>query len=649
MCGIVGLARASGASQVTADVVRRMAATIVHRGPDDEGIYSADEAVLGMRRLSIIDLAGGHQPMANEDETLWIVCNGEIYNYRSLRDDLLRLGHRFRTGSDVEVLLHLYEQYGERFLDHVSGMFAFALWDVRRKRLTLARDRLGIKPLYYGASQGRLAFGSEAKALLELPWIDRQIDLDAVREYLSLGYAIAPRTMHRGIRKLPPATTLVWEDGRLTLETYWRLPQETRSDLDAGECIEVVRSELDRAVREHMVSDVPIGAFLSGGLDSSAVVAMMSRYSDRPVNTYSIGYAGSSAGSYYNELSYAAVVARRFKTNHVEIPVAPDVATLLPKLLWHVEEPISDSAIVTTYLVSALAAKSVKVILSGVGGDELFAGYRRYLGEYYGRRYRRLPAWLRQHVLKPLARHLPAGRQSRFADFARYARRFIEASELDWRAQYRRYLEICGQPQLMALLLEPSVAAGDSMDAFDRIADGQRASDPLLRLLGVDASTQLSEDLLLLTDKVTMATSIECRVPFLDHRLVEIAGAMPESIKMRGGEPKYILRRALEGLLPQEILERGKRGFGAPMGSWLKSELRPLRDELLSEPSITARGLLSPAAVRAVVSDHDAGREDYSDLLLVLINLEIWCRLFVDGSSAADVGAELAELTARAR
>jgi asparagine synthase (glutamine-hydrolysing) len=518
-------------------------------------------------------------------------------------------------------------------------MFAVALWDVPRRRLTLARDRIGIKPLYYAASGRRFAFASEAKALLKLDWVDRTIDQDAVREYLALGYAVAPRTMHRGIRKLPPGTMLVWQDGTVRIETFWRLPREARTDLSVGESVEIVRTELDRAVHSHMVADVPIGAFLSGGIDSSAVVALMSKYSDRPVNTYSIGYTGSAVAGYYNELSYAAQVAKRFATNHTEIPVEPHVATLLPKLLWHVEEPISDSAIITTYLVSELAAKSVKVILSGVGGDELFAGYRRYLGDHYGARYRKVPAWLRRGVLRPLARLLPAGRQNRMADLARYAKRFIEADELDWRAQYRRYLEICARDQVAALMTDQPAS-----DGFDRIASEQQASDPLLRLLGVDAETQLSEDLLLLTDKVTMSTSIECRVPFLDHRLVELAGAIPAAIKMRRGEPKFILRRALEGLLPREILERGKRGFGAPVGSWMKAELKPLRDELLSTRAVEARGLLSAAAVRAVAADHDASREDYSDLLLVLVNLEIWCRLFVDGQAAADVGLQLDEL-----
>jgi asparagine synthase (glutamine-hydrolysing) len=391
-----------------------------------------------------------------------------------------------------------------------------------------------------------------------------------------------------------------------------------------------------------MVSDVPIGAFLSGGIDSSAVVALMAGMSELPVNTYSIGYGGPGAASYYNELSFASTVARRYRTNHREILVAPKVATLLPRLLWHVEEPISDSAIVTTYLVAELAAQSVKVILSGVGGDELFAGYRRYLGDHYQRRYQRLPRWMRTGVLQPLASALPSGRSSKLLDLARYAKKFVGASELPWAQQYREFIEICSRRRLGELLLQG--AAGG--DGFDRIAAAEAADDSLLRLMRIDAQTQLSEDLLLLTDKVTMAVSIECRVPFLDHRLVELAAQIPAEQKLRGGEMKHLLKKALTDVLPREILYRSKRGFGAPMGAWLKTELAPLRRVLLGRQAIESRGLLAWPAVQSVIEAHDQNREDFTDLLLVLMNLELWCRMFIDGRDAQDVGGELSELMA---
>jgi asparagine synthase (glutamine-hydrolysing) len=638
MCGIVGFAQGPGAG-IGVEDVRRMADAIRHRGPDDEGFHVAEGVILGMRRLSIIDLAGGHQPIANEDGTVWVVCNGEIYNYRALRAELERLGHRFRTHSDVEVIVHLYEEHGLDFVSRLGGMFAIALWDTRLRRLVLVRDRFGQKPLYVAEHGGGLAFASEVKALLRLPGMRAELDREALGEYLAMGYATAPRTPFRGVARLPPGSRLVRDAAGSRVESWWSLPERVREGLDEGAWIEQVRAELRRAVTDHMVADVPIGAFLSGGIDSSAVVALMAEASSQPVNTYSIGYAGPGAASYYNELSHAATVARRFRTNHHEIPVAPDVVRLLPKLLWHVEEPISDSAMVTTWLVSELAAGSVKVILSGVGGDELFGGYTRYLGEHYGRRYRRIPAWLRRGVLAPLARALPSGRQNRAMDLARYARRFIQAGELDWRGQYRHYLEICQAQAVTALIGSAAAPTG-----FDLALAAEAAGDSLLRLLRVDARTQLPEDLLLLTDKVTMAASIECRVPFLDHGLAELAARVPEAVKMRDGELKYLLRRALGGILPPEILARGKRGFGAPMGAWFKSELRPVRDALLSREAVESRGLLRFDAVRALVQAHDANREDYSDLLLVLVNLELWCRLFLDGQEAGDVGDELTDL-----
>ena len=640
MCGIVGVVRTSGAATVAVEDVRRMANAIAHRGPDDEGFHVSEHAILGMRRLSIIDLSGGHQPIANEDESVHVVCNGEIYNFRELRQQLQAQGHRFRTGSDVEVLVHLYEQHGDRFLEHLNGMYGFALWDARRQRLVLGRDRMGQKPVYFLEHEGILAFASEIKSLLELPFVQVAIDRDALREYLSLGYAVAPRTIFQGIHKLPPSGVLEWERGQWHIRRYWQLPSQTDEGPSEDHWVESIRDELHRAVSSHMVSDVPIGAFLSGGMDSSAVVALMAKQGGAPVNTYSIGYAGNGVASYYNELSYAAQVAKRFATNHHEILVKPDVAALLPKLLWHLEEPISDSATATTYLVSDLAAQSVKVILSGVGGDELFAGYNRYLGDHYMRRYQRVPGWVRRQLLRPLAESLPSGRQSRAMDVARYAKKFIRAGELPWGEQYRLFIEILGRDRLSALM----AGAMTGSDGFDRVTSAETSTDPLLRLLRIDAETQLPEDLLLLTDKMTMARSIECRVPFLDHRLVEVAARIPARYKLPGGNLKHLLRQALEGLVPADVLERRKRGFGAPVGEWFKSELRPLRDELLRPTAVEQRGLLDASQVRQIVADHDARREDYSDLLLVLMNLEIWCRLFLDRRDASDIADELSSL-----
>jgi asparagine synthase (glutamine-hydrolysing) len=384
---------------------------------------------------------------------------------------------------------------------------------------------------------------------------------------------------------------------------------------------------------------VPIGAFLSGGVDSSAIVAYMARNSSQPVNTYSIGYSGGTAEKYYNELAYAAEFAKRFGTNHKEIVVKPEMSSLLPQLMWHLEEPISDSAVTATYLVSRLAARDVKVILSGVGGDELFAGYKRYLGDWYTRRYQRLPGWLRHRVVGPLARLLPSGRQSRIMDFGRYVKRFVQSSELDWRSQYRQYIEIQSRDSLACLMACPLSGA----DGFDRVLAAESSADAMLRLMRVDCATQLPEALLLLTDKATMAQSIECRVPFLDHRLVELAGRIPYDMKVCDGQLKSLLKRSLTGVIPEGVLKRGKRGFGAPVGSWFKQQLRPLRESLVNRRVVEGRGILNWSVVEQIIGAHDTNREDYSDLTLVLVNLEIWCRMFLDGQSPAEVTHSLSQ------
>lgn len=638
MCGIVGIAEPPHQGRYTAEDVSRMAGAIVHRGPDDEGVFVGDGVILGMRRLSIIDLEGGHQPIPNEDQSVWVVNNGEIYNYRELRDQLVRAGHRFRTNSDTEVIVHAYEEFGDAFVERLEGMFGLALWDSRKSKLVVARDRLGIKPVYYMRDGAMLAFGSEIKSLLRLPGIAARVDQQALFEYTTIGYAIAPRTIFEGVRKLEPATVLTWHAGNVETRRYWSPPLTVDEGPDYETWVEAVRAELQRAVRSHMVADVPVGAFLSGGIDSSAVVALMASASDAPINTYSIGYRGSDVADYYNELPYARTVAEKIGTHHREIRVQPDVARLLPKLIWHLEEPISDSAITTTYLVSELAAQSNKVIQSGVGGDELFAGYNRYLGDHYDVRYRKIPGWARRRILPRLASLLPSGRQNRLMDMARYAKRFITASELDWRERYALYLSISSE-QVASRLLK----AGAFENGFDRIASDEHGSDGLLRLFRIDWQTQLAENLLLLTDKMTMAVSLECRVPFLDHRLVELAARIPAHHKLPRGRLKGLLKDALSGVLPDSIINRRKRGFGAPVGAWLKDDLAPLRELLIGRHAIEARGHLDYKLVAQVCRDHDRHREDFSDLILVLMNFEIWSRLFLDGQSHEDVAGELAE------
>lgn len=640
MCGIVGAIAPGRIRDHDRDAVRAMAGTIVHRGPDDAGFFDAEDVVLGMRRLAIIDLAGAKQPISNETNDVVVVCNGEIYNFRELRQQLQNLGHQFSTDGDVESIVHLYEEYGEDFVTHLDGMFAIALWDKNKKKLILARDHLGIKPLYFAKWQNGLAFGSEAKALFKLEGLRAAVSQTGLRDYLSLGYCVAPNTIFDGVFKLPPASMLIFESGEQRVVRYWALPEETEQGVSDDEWIERISVELERSVRAQMVSDVPIGAFLSGGVDSSAIVAIMAEHSDAKINTYSIGYEGGATEAYYNELSYAAQVAEQFGTSHNEISVKPDVATLLPQLIWHLEEPISDSAITTTHLVSELAAKSVKVILSGVGGDELFAGYNRYLGSHYMSKYQRIPQWVRQSVLTPIARRLPSSRQSRLQDLARYAREFILSAELPWDQRYKSYLAIQQASSLESMMLQP-LSGGDGLD---RVLGAQSSSDDLQRLMRVDCDSQMAEDLLLLTDKMTMAHSIECRVPFLDKGLAELAARVPSAQKLPGKDLKSLLKRSLESRLPKDILYRSKRGFGAPVGAWFKNQLLPLRSTLLSREVTDFRGVLAPDAVDHICRAHDAGKEDNTDLILVLMNLEVWFRTFVDGQDPTDLGLELSEL-----
>jgi len=643
MCGIYGILNLDGAP-APARALTPMARLTVHRGPDDEGAHADGPCAIGMRRLSIIDLAGGHQPLSSPDGTLWLVANGEIYNFRELRRDLEARGHRFKTGSDCETILHLYAEHGDDCVRHLNGMFAFALWDARRRRLLLARDRLGIKPLYVLVDGKRLVFASEAKAILALPGVRTEVDPSALDSYLNLGYVPAPQSIFRGIEKLPPATLLVVEGGKVSRSRYWRMPESVERGVSGADWAERLRARLAESVRMQMVSDVPIGAFLSGGLDSSSVVAYMAAASDRPVKTYAIGFSGGEAEAFYNELPYARRIAERFGTEHREILVRPDVVELLPHLLWHMDEPIADTAFITTYLVSEFARREVTVILSGVGGDELFGGYRRYLGNHYQAYFDRLPAWMRRAAAR-LGERLPSDRHSAALNLLRLAKGFLSAAGLPFEERYRAYVQVFPRDAADRLL---TVNGYDRRDALGEAFRRATSDDALNRMFAVDAETQLPDDLLLLTDKMSMAVSLECRVPLLDHELVELAARMPEDIKIRGGELKHAMKAAVSGVLPKDILERKKRGFGTPMGAWLKGDLAPVLRALLSPRTVAARGFFRHEEIGALIRAHEANRIDGTDRLLALLNLEVWCRIFLDGRTPGDVATELKSLAAPA-
>lgn len=627
MCGIYGLINLREQS-IRSDLLAQMGAVISHRGPDDEGAYVGRGVALGMRRLSIIDLSGGHQPIANEDGSVWVVCNGEIYNFQALRDELEKKGHVFACHSDTEVLVHLYEQEGIDFLKRLRGMFGIALWDARRSRLILARDRMGKKPLYVWRSADRIAFASEIKSILQLHGVQRSVDPEALRQYLDLGFVPAPRTMFAGIEKVLPGHYLEVERGEVRTRPYWEMSFAHSQRHSEREWVELVRNKLEESVRIRLISDVPLGAFLSGGIDSSAIVALMAKTMNQPVKTYSIGFAGDD--QFYNELPYANKVAQAIGSDHHEIIVRPDVVDLLPKLVWHLDEPIADSASITTYLVSRLARESVTVILSGVGGDELFGGYRRYLGDAIYSRYRLLPHSLRTQLLPAILKRLPQDRHSQWKNYFRLAAAFAKTAQMDPGPRYLGYIRVFSPEMRDAMLMQ-----GESSDELSRMLancmDESGTADSLNRSMYVDMRTSLPDDLLALTDKMTMAASIECRAPFMDHELIELAGSMPSNLKIRGMTLKYLLKQVVEPLLPKEIIHRKKRGFGAPVGSWLRKDLETLVQDTLSERQVKQRGFFDAKVVNEVIAAHNTNQADHTDHLLSLINFELWCRIFVDG------------------
>jgi asparagine synthase (glutamine-hydrolysing) len=619
MCGIAGRLHFDHAP-VHAPDLAAMCDAIVHRGPDDEGRFVSGAVGLGMRRLSIIDLAGGHQPMQSADGAVTIVFNGEIYNYREVRQQLESRGHRFRTSSDTESILHAYAEHGLDCLRLLNGMFAFAIWDAREARLFMARDRLGIKPLYLYQDARRLVWASEIKALLVDPSIPREVDREALAYFLRYGYVAPPATLLRHVRKLPAAHYLVAAGGNVTVHPYWSIGYAEAGGSE-DEHAEAVYGALKQAVRRQLVADVPLGAFLSGGLDSSSIVHLMSEVTGTRVSTYSIGFTGPDV--FHSELDDARSLAAHRQTDHHEIVVRPDVAALIPKLVYHLDEPMADSSFVVTYLVSELAVKTVKVILSGVGGDELFGGYRRYLGPRLAPYYGWLPSPIRGAV-EGLAARLPVDRGSRWRNYFRLARSFLLAQRLPPYEQYDRAVRLMAEDRVRTLCRGVSPAPSALDEARRACFASVAAADPVSRLMHLDVHTSLPESLLLLTDKMTMATSLEARVPFLDHELVELAARVPASLKVKGTRLRHIQKQSMRGHLPDTVLTKKKRGFGFPIGAWFRRDLREMADDLFAPSRLARHGLFDAAVVQRMLRDHQAFAEDYSDALLALLTFELW-------------------------
>ena len=615
MCGIAGYILREGLAQE--DVVRRMCARIRHRGPDEEGYHLDGPCALGMRRLSIIDLATGHQPISNEDGRIWVVFNGEIYNYRELRNWLAARGHRFATGSDTEALVHLYEEGGAEAITRLRGMFAFAIWDSGRRQLLLARDRFGKKPLYYAVLPDGLWFASELKCL-ETAGVPRDIDPAALRLYFQFGYIPDPHSPFISVKKLLPGSWLTYEaGGALRRGRYWKLPAPAAAPAGAfseAEACRRIRECFDEAVRLRMVADVPLGAFLSGGIDSSCVVASMALQSPEPVKTFSIGFEESG----FNELAYASQVAQMYRTEHHEILVRPDSVDLVTRLVRHFDEPFGDSSAIPTFLVSEFASRHVKVALSGDGGDEMFAGYPRMQTARKLERLDRTPQALRA-ILNRLAEWLP---------YSAYGKNYLRM--ISRPNSVERYFEGNYAPYfLRRQLLAPDwMLPADGAYLWETFAGNllPAGADALSQVLYFEASMNLTADMLVKVDRMSMANSLEVRCPLLDHHLAELAFSIPHAWKIRNGQGKYILIRAMADRLPPSLLVRPKMGFGVPLAKWFRGPCRELLCDHLLAARFLDRGIVSAPFVAKVIREHQSGRRDNSTWLFSLLMLELWFR-----------------------
>jgi asparagine synthase (glutamine-hydrolysing) len=634
MCGIAGIVSAGG-ERIDAATIHRMCQAIVHRGPDDEGLFVKDGTGLGMRRLSIIDISGGHQPVFNEDRSVWVVFNGEIYNFPQLREDLLKRGHKFSTHTDTEVIVHLYEEMGPDCVSKLRGMFAFALYDEHRQKLLMARDRLGKKPLHYALQNGeqrgpRLLFGSEIKSILAVAPELANLNNEALLQYMYFGYIPDPLTAFTAIQKLPPGHLLEFENGNIGVRQYWDLPEYgTHPPRSEEDCLEEMEQRLAEAVRIRLISDVPLGALLSGGTDSSTVVALMARSSSGPVKTFAIGFRDQD----FNEAPYARIVAEKFGTDHHELIVEPDVLETVQTLTSSLEEPFGDSSMLPTYYVSCLARKHVTVALSGDGGDEIFAGYDRYAIHLRRQVFERIPAWARRFYREWVYPRLPADMRGK---------KFSYNVSLPWRERYVDGISFVPAFERDMPLLSDEFRAvlregGDPAEVMYGYFDRAPAKDPVSQMLYVDTKTYMVADILTKVDRMSMATSLEVRVPILDHEFVEWATGLPTDWKIRGGRQKYILRKLAERVgVPREVLCRPKKGFALPLVHWMKHELKDLIISVLLDPETLQRGYFDARGVRQLLDEHFRGRRDHSGRIWRLLMFEMWHRNYLEKIRASD-------------
>ncbi|MBI4687017.1 MAG: asparagine synthase (glutamine-hydrolyzing) [Nitrospirae bacterium] len=626
MCGIAGIIDISSTPERS--LIERMCRVMKHRGPDGEGYYTDNNAALGHRRLSIIDLEGGKQPMSNEDGTIWITFNGEIYNFSEIKDELSRKGHRFKTRSDTETIIHAYEEYGEECVKKFRGMFAFGLWDSKRKILFIARDRLGKKPLYYYNDDKKIIFASELKAVLQDRSINREFDRAALVDYLTYNYIPFPETIFKDIYKLPPGhymTVDVESDLSLTIKQYWDIQYNPDYSVSEDEWAERLREKLKEAVKIRLISDVPLGAFLSGGIDSSAVVSLMSMVQGSRVKTFSIGFKEEE----FSELRYAREVADKFGTEHIEMIVEPDAIEMLPALSWEFDEPFADSSAIPTYYVSKMAREHVTVILSGDGGDETFAGYRRYQWARDMQRHDWMPACLKKMLFGFPASVLPEGVKGKG---------MLEHLSKD---PFERFagLNTFSDKHYLKSLLHRDVLAGVQQNSNGKLPDytylrkfydGCNSKDYLTRIQYTDTKTYLAEDILTKVDRASMLCSLETRAPLLDHEVVELVASVPASLKIKDGETKYILKKAMTSILPDSILYRKKMGFGVPLVHWFKNDLTGYARETLLSKGAKERGIFNPDYIEGMLNSHQKTGRDLSARIWALLFFEHWCRNWID-------------------
>ena len=636
MCGIVGIVERDPQKPIDRGLLVRMVRTLRHRGPDDEGHVVLPGAGLAMRRLAIVDVSGGQQPFASEDGAIQLVANGEIYNHLELREILTSHGHGFRSESDIEVLVHAYEQWGEAFLSRVHGMFALALWDSRTQMLLVARDRAGEKPLYYATTASGLLFASEIKGLLSCPAVAREIDLEALDQFLTYEYVITPRTIFSSVRRLPAAHYLTFRDGQLDISRYWDAADVTPRQWSDDDAVAALREVLARVVDRQMMSDVPLGAFLSGGVDSSAIVAMMVQAkgtNSAAVNTFSMGFADGS----YNELPFARKVAERFGTTHREAIVEPNLVDLFDQLVVHLDEPFADVSLFPTYLVSEVAQQHVTVALSGDGGDELFGGYDAYAADQLARRVAAVMPRRALPALAGLIGILPPNEKKK--GLLNKLKRFVQgvAEEPVDIEHYRwmAFLPPAVKRRLYSTALRDALTTSDVYRPVRETLGAAGTDDLLNRQLYADLCLYLADDILVKVDRMSMATSLETRAPFLDVDMMELVFSMPGHLKIRGGERKYILKRALDDVLPSAILRRPKEGFSIPMKNWLKRELLPVMRQLLAPDKVARRGWFDPATVQQLVDSHLAGHDNHAHILFSLMVLERWAQAFIDAPRSA--------------